>query len=101
MGGGADIVCDQWLANGTIINLLSVAPERSEETKVFFFFWGGGAGIVFDQWLPPPPPPPALFAHSVPAPLSAIHTCGQSAVTPSLVTTSPLSPMAHNAMGPS
>ena len=37
-GEGGRIVCDQWLANGTIINLLSVAPERSEETKV----WGGG-----------------------------------------------------------
>ena len=30
---------------------ITVAPERSEDTKVFFF-WGGG--IVCDEWLPPP-----------------------------------------------
>ena len=52
--------------------LSSVAPERSEETKV----WGGGgggggAGIVCDQWLAPPPQKKkALFAQSVPAPVS-------------------------------
>ena len=31
-----------------------MAPERSEETKVFFFGGGGGAGIVCVQWLAPP-----------------------------------------------
>ena len=53
-----------------------VAPERSEETKLW------GAAIVCDQWLalsPPPPPPKVLFAQSIPAPL--VKTDNISAAT--------------------